>query len=94
MPAEGKVIQIIGPVVDIEFPPAQLPALYNAVQVDMGGGAGGLVLEVSQHLGDNVVRCVAMAPTDGLVRGQTAADTGNPIMVPVGEATLGRIMNV
>ncbi len=94
MPAEGKVIQIIGPVVDIEFPPGQLPTLYNAVHVEAGDGKGRLVLEVAQHLGDNVVRAVAMAPTDGLVRGQEATDTGQPIMVPVGEATLGRIMDV
>jgi len=94
MPAEGRVIRIIGPVVDMEFPPGQLPSLYNAVHVDKEGEEAPLVLEVAQHLGDNVVRCVAMAPTDGLRRGQTARDTGQPITVPVGEATLGRIMDV
>jgi len=94
MAGEGKVIQIIGPVVDIEFPPGQLPALYNAVHIEGGADGDRLILEVSQHLGDNVVRCVAMAPTDGLKRGQKANDTGSPIMVPVGEGTLGRIMDV
>jgi F-type H+-transporting ATPase subunit beta len=94
MPGEGSVRQIIGPVVDIEFAPGQLPALYNAVTVTMAEGDEGVTLEVAQHLGDNVVRCVAMAPTDGMMRGQKAVDTGNPIMVSVGEATLGRIMDV
>ncbi len=94
MPGEGTIVQIIGPVVDIEFPPEQLPALYNAIEVDRGSGDGRLVLEVAQHLGDNVVRCVAMAPTEGLTRSQKAVDTGQPITVPVGEATLGRILDV
>ncbi len=94
MPGQGEVVQIIGPVVDIEFPPGQLPALHNAVHIESDATDGTLVLEVSQHLGDNVVRCVAMAPTDGLTRGEQAADSGDPIMVPVGEATLGRIMDV
>jgi F-type H+-transporting ATPase subunit beta len=93
MAGQGEVLQIIGPVVDIEFPPEELPALYNAVRVKTGEGEP-LVLEVAQHLGDNVVRCVAMAPTDGLSRGQTATDAGSPITVPVGQATLGRIMDV
>ncbi len=93
MAAEGTVVRIIGPVVDVEFPPEELPALYNAVEIDRGED-GTLTLEVAQHLGDNVVRAVAMAPTDGLVRGQKALDTGEPITVPVGEATLGRIMDV
>jgi len=94
MPAEGKITQIIGPVVDIEFRPEELPALYNAVHVEQESDGTTLTLEVAQHLGDNVVRCIAMAPTDGLRRGQTATDTGSPISVPVGEATLGRIMDV
>ncbi|MFO7955938.1 MAG: F0F1 ATP synthase subunit beta [Candidatus Brocadiia bacterium] len=93
MPAEGTVVQIIGPVVDIEFPPEELPALYNAVEIERDGDET-LTLEVAQHLGDNVVRAVAMAPTDGLLRGQKAMDTGDPITVPVGDATLGRIMDV
>ncbi len=94
MAGEGEIIQIIGPVVDIEFPPEELPALYNAIRVDEGEDGPPLVLEVAHHLGDNVVRCVAMAPTEGLARGQKAADSGGPITVPVGDATLGRIMNV
>ncbi|MCK4283846.1 MAG: F0F1 ATP synthase subunit beta, partial [Candidatus Brocadiae bacterium] len=91
MPGEGRLIQIIGPVVDMEFAPEQLPTLYNAVHVERDSGEK-LVLEVAQHLGDNVVRCIAMAPTDGLCRGQKAVDSGSPITVPVGDATLGRIM--
>jgi len=93
MPGQGTIIQVIGPVVDIEFSPEQLPALHNSIHVERPGDAK-LVLEVAQHLGDNVVRCVAMAPTEGLARGQSATDSGKPILVPVGEATLGRIMNV
>jgi len=93
MPAEGKIIRIIGPVVDVEFAVGELPAIYNAVRVERDD-VPDLILEVAQHLGDNVVRCVAMAPTEGLRRGQKATDTGGPIMVPVGDATLGRIMNV
>jgi len=93
MPAEGTVVQIIGPVVDIEFPPEELPALYNAVHIARGHQET-LTLEVAQHLGDNIVRAIAMAPTDGLFRGQKAVDTGQPITVPVGDATLGRIIDV
>ena len=95
---EGKVIQVIGPVVDIEFPPMQLPPIYNAVKIDIDregkGDGAALIAEVAQHLGENAVRCVAMASTDGLVRGTRALDTGGPITVPVGPGTLGRIMNV
>lgn len=94
--ASGHVKQVIGPVVDIEFPQEQLPAVNNAVKVT-GKAAGydiNLTVEVMQHLGDNMVRCVAMSSTDGLVRGMVAADTGSPITVPVGEGTLGRIFNV
>jgi F-type H+-transporting ATPase subunit beta len=94
MAAEGKIVRVIGPVVDVEFEPEELPALYNAIEVDDEDGEGKLTLEVAQHLGNNVVRCVGMAPTAGLTRGQTAVDTGEPIMIPVGDATLGRIMNV
>jgi F-type H+/Na+-transporting ATPase subunit beta len=89
----GKVVQVIGAVVDVEFPPEQLPALLNAVVVTRADG-GTLVLEVEQHLGNNWVRCVAMDSTDGLGRGALAVDTGGPISVPVGEATLGRLFNV
>jgi F-type H+-transporting ATPase subunit beta len=91
----GKVIQIIGPAVDVEFDET-LPAIYNAIRVE--GEAGGekreVVLEVAQHLGENRARCVALQATEGLVRGMRAVDTGAPISVPVGEATLGRIINV
>lgn len=94
--ASGQVRQVIGPVVDIEFPQDQLPAVNNAVKI-AGKTAKytiNLTVEVMQHLGDNVVRCVAMSSTDGLVRGMTADDTGAPITVPVGQGTLGRIFNV
>jgi F-type H+-transporting ATPase subunit beta len=89
----GKIVQVIGAVVDVEFPPEQLPALLNALEVTRADG-GKLVLEVEQHLGNNWVRCVAMDSTDGLGRGAVAVDTGGPISVPVGEATLGRLFNV
>jgi len=91
--ARGKVVQVIGPVVDIEFPPAQLPDIYDAVEIPRDGD-GKLVLEVQQHLGDNWVRCLAMDSTDGLTRGMEAIATGAPITVPVGECTLGRLLNV
>jgi F-type H+-transporting ATPase subunit beta len=98
--ATGKVIQVIGPVVDAEFPPGQLPNIYNAIRVDQdedkkgGKPAIRLTLEVAQHLGENRVRGVAMSSTDGLVRGMPVRDTGAPISVPVGRETLGRIVNV
>ncbi|MCC7370366.1 MAG: F0F1 ATP synthase subunit beta [Chloroflexi bacterium] len=97
--ATGKVIQVIGPVVDVEFPPDQLPDIYNAVEIPLvtQGSVGTettLVAEVQQHLGNNWVRCVAMGTTDGLKRGVEAVDTGAPIKVPVGDVTLGRIFNV
>src|ERR1700730_10292132 len=112
----GRITQIIGPVVDVQFPAEHLPDIYNALEIDLaetvstGGGAndsaeaaamkgveqggGRLVLEVQQHLGNNVVRAVAMGPTDGLQRGVEVRDTGAPITVPVGPATLGRLLNV
>jgi F-type H+-transporting ATPase subunit beta len=92
----GKVVQIIGPVLDIEFPDGQLPAIYNAVRVtgDAGGQKVDLIVEVEQHLGENRVRTVAMKPTDGLQRGMIATDEGAPISMPVGPQTLGRVMNV
>jgi F-type H+-transporting ATPase subunit beta len=92
----GRVIQVIGPVVDVEFPPEQLPQIYNAVKIDeqVGDVRVKLTAEVMQHLGDNVVRCVAMSSTDGLTRGMKADDTGAPIKVPVGKGTLGRVFNV
>ena len=91
--AAGRVVQITGPVVDIEFPAGQLPAIYNAVELDRESHAP-IVCEVQQHLGNNWVRSVAMTTTDGLPRGTRATDTGGPIMVPVGEATLGRVFDV
>lgn len=94
--AKGKVVQVIGPVVDIEFPVDQLPKILNAVTVS--GTAGtieiDLTVEVMQHLGDNTTRCIAMSSTDGLTRGMEAIDTGAPISVPVGPETLGRVFNV
>jgi F-type H+-transporting ATPase subunit beta len=94
--AKGKVVQVIGPVVDIEFPAGELPEILNAITIK--GKAGevdiDLVVEVMQHLGDSVTRCIAMSSTDGLTRGMDAEDTGAPISVPVGEGTLGRIFNV
>jgi len=89
----GKVIQITGAVLDIRFDNG-LPSLYNAIEVERNDGQDSVVLEVSQHLGDNVVRCISMGSTDGLVRGMAAVDTGAPISVPVGPETLGRMMNV
>ena len=91
--AIGRVIQITGPVVDIEFPAGQLPAIYNAVDITRGDGVK-IVCEVQQHLGNNWVRSVAMTTTDGLARGVEAVDTGGPITVPVGQVTLGRVFNV
>ncbi|TMG22289.1 MAG: F0F1 ATP synthase subunit beta [Chloroflexi bacterium] len=89
----GKVIQITGPVVDIEFPAGELPAILNAVEIDRGK-EDPLTCEVQQHLGNNWVRSVAMTTTDGLARGIAAKDTGGPISVPVGEVTLGRVFDV
>jgi F-type H+-transporting ATPase subunit beta len=93
----GKVVQVIGPVVDVEFEDGQLPAIYNAVRIVSEAGdkdAVDVVCEVEQHLGENRVRTVAMKPTDGLRRGMRVVDTGAPISMPVGPATLGRVMNV
>ncbi len=93
----GKVVQVIGPVIDIEFPEG-LPEIYNAVRIVSEGGKGvekiDVVAEVEQHLGENRVRAVAMKPTDGMTRGMTVIDTGAPISVPVGPNTLGRVLNV
>src|SRR3970040_363372 len=91
--AEGKVVQIIGTVLDIEFPPEQLPAINNAVHVYRDDGSI-LVTEVQQHLGNNWVRCLAMDTTDGLRRNTRAVDAGEAISAPVGEAALGRMFNV
>jgi F-type H+-transporting ATPase subunit beta len=94
---EGKVVQVLGPVVDIEFSEGELPAIFTALHITnptIDDTEDNLVVEVAQHLGDNVVRCIAMDVTDGLVRGMAAKDTGNPILMPAGDPTLGRVMNV
>ncbi len=94
----GKVIEIVGPVVDVEFDSGNLPDIYNAIRIidksELGIRDIEITVEVAQHLGENRVRCVSMEPTEGLVRGMTAVDTGDPISVPVGKETLGRVMNV
>ncbi|HEV8306601.1 MAG TPA: F0F1 ATP synthase subunit beta [Methylomirabilota bacterium] len=98
--SEGHIVQVIGPVVDVEFEPGTLPSIYNALEVpgiemkDIFSYSQKLVLEVAQHLGESTVRSIAMASTDGLVRGQKVVDTGKPISVPVGKGTLGRIINI
>ena len=100
MSTTGKILQIIGPVIDAEFPPGQLPNIYNALRIEeaedkkSGRPAIQLTLEVAQHLGENRVRAVAMTSTDGVVRGIAVKDTGAPISVPVGRETLGRLINV
>src|SRR5580704_1069487 len=93
---KGKIVQIIGPVVDIEFAD-QLPAIYNALTLEFtppGGGKTKLTLEVQQHLGDNWIRAVAMSSTEGLKRGVEVIDAGQPISMPVGEAVMGRVFDV
>jgi F-type H+/Na+-transporting ATPase subunit beta len=90
--AKGKVVQVIGTVVDMEFPPDELPAIYNGIEISVDGGK--IVLEAQHHIGNNWVRAVALTPTDGLRRGAEAIDMGTPITVPVGKATLGRLFNV
>ncbi|HQH17850.1 MAG TPA: F0F1 ATP synthase subunit beta, partial [Smithella sp.] len=93
----GKIVQVIGPVVDVAFEEGKLPAILNAITITnsaINDQEDNLVVEVALHLGDNVVRCIAMDITDGLVRGMKAKDTGAPIMVPVGKEGLGRILNV
>jgi F-type H+-transporting ATPase subunit beta len=89
---QGKVIQIIGAVVDIQFGKDDLPNLNNAIEIVFDGKK--LIVEVAQHIGDDVVRCIAMSSTDGLVRGAAATDTKSPITVPVGKETLGRVFNL
>ncbi len=89
---KGTVVQVVGPVLDIRFPDDQLPQLLSAIEIPHGENT--IVAEVAQHIGDNVVRCIAMSSTDGLQRGAVATDTGSPIRVPVGEACLGRVFNL
>lgn len=88
----GQVTQVIGPVVDVKFSKEHMPELLNAIQIDFNDQS--LIVEVAQHIGDDTARCIAMGPTDGLKRGTEASDTGSPIKVPVGEATLGRLFNI
>ena len=93
----GRITQVIGPVVDVEFPPGQLPKIFDALTVSnpsISDAADNLVLEVAQHLGESSVRSIAMDSTEGLVRGMDVKSTGNPISMPVGDAVLGRILNV
>ncbi|MCH8283485.1 MAG: F0F1 ATP synthase subunit beta [Chloroflexi bacterium] len=90
--ATGKVVQVIGTVVDVEFPPAELPSIYNALELAFNGDR--LVLEVQQHVGNNWVRCLSLGPTEGLQRGAEVTDTGQAITVPVGRGALGRLFNV
>src|SRR5215212_6626029 len=91
----GRVVRVIGPVVDAEFPRDAMPEIFNAlhVEVTLSGGTKRLTLEVSQHLGDNLVRAISMQPTDGLVRGSAVTDTGSAISVPVGDVTRGHVWN-
>src|SRR5512141_3023774 len=93
----GRVVQVIGPVVDVEFD-SHVPPIYQALHIKDPGEPGGtpidVIAEVQQHLGENRVRCVSMQPTDGMVRGTAVVDTGGPITVPVGSGTLGRVLNV
>jgi F-type H+-transporting ATPase subunit beta len=95
---DGRVAQVIGPVVDVEFPDEHLPPIYNAVRISDEGAGGAVAIdvtaEVAQHLGENRARCVAMQPTEGIVRGMKAVDLGEPISVPVGQKTLGRVLGV
>ena len=98
MPKEGKVLQVIGPVVDVEFDEVELPPIYQALRIVSDGFEVPepikITVEVQQHLGEGRCRCVAMEPTEGLIRGMKAIDSEGPITVPVGPATLGRVMNV
>src|SRR3954465_14273651 len=91
----GRIARVIGPVVDIEFPVDSMPEMYNKLetQLELGGETSTLSLEVAQHIGDGMVRAISLRPTDGLVRGAQVTDTGGPITVPVGDATLGHVFN-
>ena len=93
---QGKVVQVIGPVIDIQFDESRVPEIYNAIELNykLEGKDTRLVLETQQHLGNGLVRAVAMSTTEGVVRGMSATDSGSPITVPVGESVLGRIFNV
>ena len=99
---QGRVARVVGPVVDVEFPPDAIPPLYNALHVDVNlsgqsegeSGVQTITLEVAQHLGDNLIRAISLKPTDGMVRGSVVTDTGAPISVPVGDITKGHVFNV
>ena len=93
--AVGRVVRVIGPVVDAEFPRDAMPDMFNALHVDveLSEGSKTLTLEVAQHLGDNLVRAISMQPTDGLIRGAEVTDTGESITVPVGDVTKGHVFN-
>src|SRR5690242_20468380 len=96
-PQIGKISQVIGPVVDVDFPPGQLPALFSALKLSnpaISNQVDNLTLEVAQHLGEGAVRAIAMDSTEGLVRGMPVRNTGTPIAMPVGKECLGRILNV
>ena len=90
----GKIVQVIGPVIDIRFEPDHLPSIKNAIKIRKGTDGSSMTAEVAQHIGDDIVRCIAMSSTDGLVRGMDCEDTGSPIAVPVGDEVLGRMFNV
>jgi F-type H+-transporting ATPase subunit beta len=95
-PGVGRIARVTGPVVDIEFPHDAIPGVYNALKttITIGETTSELTLEVAQHLGDDLVRAIALKPTDGLVRGQEVTDTGAPISVPVGDVTKGKVFSV
>ena len=92
----GRVVRVIGPVVDVEYPPDEMPEINTALTVDvhLDGDSRTITCEVAQHIGDSQVRAIALRPTDGLVRGAPVVNTGSPITVPVGEAVLGHVYNV
>src|ERR687892_906947 len=94
--ADGRVAQVIGPVIDVEFPPESIPEITTALEVDltMDGSTETIVCEVAQHIGESLVRAIAMRPTDGLVRGTPVRNTGQSITVPVGQSVLGHVYNV
>jgi F-type H+-transporting ATPase subunit beta len=93
--ATGRVARVTGPVIDVEFPSDAIPDMYNALKVDttIDGVTETLTLEVALHIGDGLVRAISLRPTDGIVRGATVTNTGEPIMVPVGDQTLGKVFN-
>ncbi|MEX2420981.1 MAG: F0F1 ATP synthase subunit beta, partial [Actinomycetota bacterium] len=94
--AKGRVVRVIGPVVDVEFPPAELPEIHTALRIDveLEGETRAITCEVEQHIGDGRVRAIALRPTDGMVRGAPVENTGSPISVPVGDGVLGHVYNV